>query len=290
MFSIGVDIGGMSIKAGVVDRDGCILASDRIRTRADELTQEEIIENTASLIRRVVRQADRSMEDIDVIGVGSPGTPNNETGTLIFSGNLPFRDLPIRALLGTVLDKPIYLGNDANVAALAESRIGAGHGCTSAVLITLGTGVGGGVILNDRVYSGFNDAGSELGHMVICMDGEPCTCGRQGCFEAYASAAALIRQTEQAMAEYPDSLLYEETTDEGRVTGRTAFNAMKRGDAVAIGVVERYIRYIGEGLANIINVLMPEMIILGGGISNEGDHFLQRVKKQRLSAPSSMET
>ena len=154
--------------------------------------------------------------------------------------------------------------------------------CTSAVLITLGTGVGGGVILNDRVYSGFNDAGSELGHMVICMDGEPCTCGRQGCFEAYASAAALIRQTEQAMAEYPDSLLYEETTDEGRVTGRTAFNAMKRGDAVAIGVVERYIRYIGEGLANIINVLMPEMIILGGGISNEGDHFLQRVKKATI--------
>ncbi len=288
-YYLGVDVGGTNIKCGITNECGEILCKQSIKTEAETLTGQEIISNINQLITDICAEYQQkeesfSLADVKAIGVGSPGTVDNETGALIFAGNLYAENWNYRELIKAQHQVPVYVVNDANAAALAESRLGVAKGTQSSITITLGTGVGGGVIIDDRVFSGFNGAGSELGHAVIVLDGIPCTCGRKGCFERYASATALIQQTKQAMQDNPNSSMHQWVkNNNGAVSGRTAFEAMKAGDKAGREVVEQYVHYLAEGIANFINCFMPEMIIIGGGVSNEGEYFLRMIEQKALA-------
>lgn len=281
-FFVGIDLGGTNIKAGVVDEMGNIISKDRMKTNADR-DQLEIVRDMAWLADKVIKQAGKDISEVEAIGIGSPGTPDNDTGCLIYANNLPFRNAPMRSEIRKQLDLPVFIDNDANVAALAESVVGGARGAGNSVAITLGTGVGGGVVINHRIYNGFNHAGCEVGHMVIMAGGEQCTCGRKGCFEAYASATALVRETEKAAKNNPDSILNTLIANNGgHADGRTAFVGMRKGDKAAADVVDFYIEMLAEGLGNVINGYMPEVIVIGGGVCNEGDALLLPVRERAL--------
>ncbi len=274
MYYIGVDLGGMSIKAGVVDDRGNIIVEDRVKTQR-ERHYSLIIKDMADLCNKVVSDANLKISDIEAIGVGSPGIPNKETGVLLSSNNLGFYNVPLKAELQKYFDIPIYIDNDTNTAALAESVSGASKGYEHSVFITLGTGIGGGIIINNQIYSGFNYAGSELGHMCIIQDGISCSCGRKGCFERYASASALIEQTKEAARLNPNSKInIVAEGDFDNIDAKTAFIAQRMNDEVADKVVEKYIEYLADGIMNIVNILFPEIIVIGGGLGNEGENLL----------------
>lgn len=278
MVRVGIDLGGTNIVAGVVDDRHTILATAKRKTNLPR-PAEDIVRDMAELVQEAVQKANMSMNEVRYVGVGCPGTCNQDTGIVEYSNNLRFEQLPLKADLERLTGKPVYIENDANAAALGEALAGAGQGAESCVCITLGTGVGGGIVLEGKLYDGFNFAGAELGHAVIVVDGEACTCGRNGCWEAYASATALVRQTQAAMDAHPDSGMHALAKESGRVTGRTAFDAMRQGDPVAKQVVDTYIRYIGCGLINVVNIFQPEVLCIGGGICNEGDTLLLPLKK-----------
>ena len=227
-----------------------------------------------------VKDANLTIDDIDSIGVGTPGSVVQTTGVVAYANNLGFYNLPLAEMLENKLGKKVYIENDANAATYGEYIAGAGKGTENFVAITLGTGVGGGIIIGGKIYSGSNFAGGELGHTVIQMNGEACTCGRNGCFEAYASATALIRQTKQAMIKFPESKMWEICNkDINSVSGRTAFDGARSGDEAAIGVVNDYINYLSVGIANIINTFQPDVFCVGGGISNEGEYLMAPIRK-----------
>ncbi len=274
MYRIGIDLGGTNIVAGVVNDDYQIIGTAKCKTRLPR-PAEEILMDMARMAQDAVKNANLTMEDIAYVGVGSPGTCNADTGIVEYSNNLRFENLPLRDMLSGMLGKDVYIENDANAAALGEALAGAAKGAQSCVCITLGTGVGGGIIINGKIYGGFNFAGAELGHIVIMVDGEMCTCGRQGCWEAYASATALIHQTREAMVNHPESVMWKIAEDLDHVDGRTAFDGMRAGDAVAKQVVDTYIKYIACGLINVINIFQPEVLCIGGGICKEGDTLLK---------------
>ncbi|NLT10878.1 MAG: ROK family protein [Clostridiaceae bacterium] len=277
---IGIDLGGTNIKAGVVDQDGKILCKHSVKTGAKR-TMEEIVRDMGQLALDVAAQSGLNVDDILAVGIGSPGTPNNQKGTLVYSSNLPFRDAPLREIIGEMIQKPVYIENDANCAAMAESVAGAAKEAAHSVTVTLGTGVGAGIIINRRIYSGFNQAGSEFGHSVIVVGGVPCGCGRNGCFESYASATGLIRMTKEAAAAHKDSKINQVIAENnGKVNAKIAFQAMRLGDEVAAAVVEQYLEHLSEGLANVINALMPEILVVGGGVCNEGDALLIPVREK----------
>ncbi|MCD6322482.1 MAG: ROK family protein [Clostridiales bacterium] len=279
MYYLGVDLGGMSIKAGVVDETGRILCSDKVHTiRERDYTQ--IIRDMADLCKTMVSKAGLTINDIESIGVGSPGIPDKKNGILISSNNLGFTNVPIKEELQKYFDLPVYLENDANAAALAESVAGASSDVEHSVLITLGTGIGGGIIINNKIYSGFNGAASELGHMCIVHDGLQCSCSRKGCFEKYASASALIEQTKEAIKNNPDSKMIDIVDgDIDKVDARTAFDAQKLGDEAADKVVKQYVEYLADGVMNIINMLFPEVIVIGGGVGNEGENLFTPLRE-----------
>ena len=277
MYRIGIDLGGTNIVAGVVDDEFRIVATAKCKTRIPR-PAEEIVVDMARMAKEAVQNAGLTMADIAYVGVGSPGTCNADTGIVEYSNNLQFEKLPLRDMLGGMLDKAVYIENDANAAALGEALAGAAKGAQSCVCITLGTGVGGGIIIDGKIYGGFNFAGAELGHTVIMVDGELCTCGRFGCWEAYASATALINQTRRAMVNHPDSAMWSIAEDLDKVNGRTAFDGMRAGDAVAAQVVDTYIKYIATGLINVNNIFQPEVLCVGGGISREGEAVMAPVR------------
>ena len=293
MYRIGIDLGGTNIVAGVVDDEFRIVATAKCKTRIPR-PAEEIVVDMARMAKEAVQNAGLTMADIAYVGVGSPGTCNADTGIVEYSNNLQFEKLPLRDMLGGMLDKAVYIENDANAAALGEALAGAAKGAQSCVCITLGTGVGGGIIIDGKIYGGFNFAGAELGHTVIMVDGELCTCGRFGCWEAYASATALINQTRRAMVNHPDSAMWSIAEDLDKVNGRTAFDGMRAGDAVAAQVVDTYIKYIATGLINVINIFQPEGLCIGGGICKEGDTLLKplaaHIERERYSKYSSHQT
>lgn len=279
MYYIGIDLGGTNIVASVVDADYHILGSGKLKTALPR-PAKEIFDDMAEASRIAVKNAGLTMDDIACVGVGAPGTCNTDNGYIEFSNNLGFDNLPARDMLEERLNKKVYLENDANCAALGEAYAGCGNGVQNFVAVTLGTGVGSGIIIDGKVVNGVNHAGGECGHMVITVDGEPCTCGRHGCWEAYASATALIRQTKAAMGENPDSYMWRLVNENnGKVSGRTAFDAMRQGDAAGKSVVDTYIKYVAVGLINLINALQPEMICIGGGICNEGDTLLVPIRE-----------
>lgn len=277
MARIGIDLGGTNIVAGVVDDGYHILAKAKRKTAVPR-PAEQIVDDMAACAREAVETAGLTMDRIEAVGVGSPGVCNGQTGVVERADNLGFSHVPLREMLGARLRKPIGLENDANAAAYAEYLAGAAQGKKSCVCITLGTGVGGGVVTDGVILTGFNYGGAELGHTVIVMDGEPCSCGRRGCLEAYASATALIRQTRRAMQADPDSAMWSLAGSLDEVSGRTAYDGMRAGDATAAAVVDRYQRYIACGLTNMINIFQPEVLCIGGGICNEGDTLLEPLR------------
>lgn len=283
-YYVGIDLGGTNIKAGVVDEKGELLNKLSIKTHA-ERSMEEIIYDMGKLAVDVIKDFGKEISDIEAIGIGSPGTPDNEEGLLVYSANLPFNMAPMRKLIRDVIDLPVYIDNDANCAAMAEAVAGAAKGTKDSVTITLGTGVGAGVIINGRIYSGFNQAGSEFGHTVLVSGGIQCKCGRRGCFEQYASASALARMAQEAADSNPDSILKDLIAKEGGPNAKLAFDAMKAGDKVAAELVDRYTDYLADGLANVINTFMPEVLVVGGGVCNEGDPLLIPMREKTMSRP-----
>ncbi|NLC84824.1 MAG: ROK family protein [Ruminococcaceae bacterium] len=281
---LGIDLGGTRTKAGVVDETGKVYSKDQIKTQVDRDPQA-IFADIADLAARTIASAGLTPAGITAMGLGSPGTSSNETGSIVFAGNLPaLNGWNFRSAFHQRFNLPFYLGNDANCAALAEAVAGAARGSTSSVTVTLGTGVGGGIIRDGNIDAGFNGTGSELGHMVLIAGGEPCTCGRRGCFEVYASATALVRETHRAAASHPESILQKLIAENGGIAnGRTAFIGSRAGDAVAVTVVDRYLTMVAEGVANIINFCMPEVIVLGGGVAGEGEPLLLPVRERALN-------
>lgn len=279
MYRLGIDLGGTNIVAGIVNENYEIIATDKIKTNMPR-PAEEIVDDIAKAALNAVQKANLKIEDIAAVGIGTPGSINPKTGIVTYSNNLGFKDLHLGEMLKNRLGVDLYLENDANAAAYGEYIAGAGRGTENFIAITLGTGVGGGIIIGGKLYSGSNFAGGELGHTVIQMNGEICTCGRNGCWEAYASATALIRQTKQAMVRYPQSAMWQLCDGKlENVSGKTAFNAMRNGDEAGAAVVEDYIGYIAVGLANVINIFQPEVICIGGGISKEKETLTNPIKK-----------
>lgn len=293
MYTIGIDLGGTNIVASVVDDKYNIIATSKTPTNSPR-TADEIFDDIAMVSTEAVKKANLTMSDIDSVGMGTPGTVNGE-GIIEFANNLGFNNVPAKQMLVERLGiEKVYIENDANCAALGEAYAGVGNGAKDFVAVTLGTGVGSGIIVDGKIVNGVNFAGGECGHMVIMVDGEQCSCGRKGCWEAYASATALIRQTKKVMEEYPDSYMHHLAKEEGKVSGRTAFDAMRKGDIAGIKVVDQYIKYVSCGLINLVNALQPEILCIGGGICNEGETLMKPLRRyvqaERYSIHSKIQT
>ncbi len=277
-YYVGIDLGGTNIVAGVVNENYEILAKAKTPTNRPR-PAEEICADMVRLVKEAVEKAGLTLADIQAVGLGSPGMINSDTGVIEYANNLDFYNVKVGEILGNALGKPIYAENDANAAAYGEFVAGSAKGAKNAVCITLGTGVGGGIVIDGKIYSGFNYAGGEIGHIVIEVDGVPCSCGRKGCFEAYSSATGLIRMTKEAMQAHPESLMHQMVDPDGHVSGRLSFNAMRAGDAAAKEVCDKYIKYLAAGITNVINIFQPEVLCIGGGVCNEGDALLVPLKE-----------
>ena len=279
MYYIGVDLGGTNIAIGVVDENHKIIKKGSTPTLPDR-APEMIVRDMATLAKNLVAEAGLSNCDIAYVGIASPGIANCDTGVVEYANNLPFQDFPIAEVFKSYYPvKAVYVENDANAAALAEALAGAAKGTRKSVMITLGTGVGGGIVIDGKVYSGYNHAGGELGHIVIEKDGRPCSCGRRGCWETYSSATGLAAMTREKIQELSTkgipSVMVDDFKATGKVSARTAFDAMRKGDQEAAKLVETYIEYLACGIANIINIFQPEVLSIGGGISNEKNYLLE---------------
>lgn len=279
MYTIGIDLGGTNIVAGLVDEQYNILTTARVKTNLPR-DPEAIIDDMVMLCHRVAEQQGVSLDEVAYVGVGCPGTCNVETGEVEYANNLKFSHLQLGPIMQQKLNKRVFVDNDANAAALGEAKAGATKGAAKSVCITLGTGVGSGIVLDGKIYGGSNYAGGELGHTVIVVDGEPCTCGRRGCWETYSSATALIRQTKAAMEKNPDSLMWNMVGgDINKVGGRLPFDAAQQGDATGQAVVDRYVEYLACGLVNVINIFQPDVLCVGGGVCRQGESLLGPVRK-----------
>lgn len=276
---VGIDLGGTNIAVGVVDENYNIIAQASTKTKSPR-PAEEIIDDMAATAKEAVKKAKLSFDDIEWIGVGAPGSVIQDTGVIDYSNNLDFYDVPMKKMLEERLNKTVYIENDANAAAYGEYLAGSAKDVDISVMITLGTGVGGGIVINNDIYRGFNYAGAEMGHTVIEIDGRDCTCGRKGCLEAYASATGLITTTKEIMEKNKDSLMWEICgNDITRVNGRTSFDAMRKGDKAGAEVVDIYVKQLACGITNVINIFQPDMLCIGGGISHEKDNLMNPLKE-----------
>lgn len=276
MYRLGIDLGGTNIVAGVVDENYEIIAKASCKTAVPR-PESEICDSMAEVALKAVEKAKIKMDDIESIGIGVPGAVNPKTGVIEYSANLFFHNWEVVKMMEERLGKKVSIENDANAAALGEYLAGSAKGAKNAVAITLGTGVGGGIIINGKIYSGSNYAGAELGHMVIVKDGKECACGRHGCWETYASATGLINLTKQKILSEKLEYSYMLKLCDGdinKVSGKTSFDAMADGDPTAKAVVEEYISYLACGLVNIINIFQPDVLCIGGGISAQGENLL----------------
>ncbi len=273
-YYVGIDLGGTNIAAGICDETGNLLAKVSTPTLV-ERGFEAIAADMAMAARQSAEKAGIPWEQVSSCGIGAPGAFNTETGDIILAVNLNWENVPLGSTISKALGVPVYLGNDADCAALGEVVAGCAKDYDNALMITIGTGIGGGIIFQRKIFRGCTNAGTEPGHIPLIMGGALCGCGQKGCFEAYASCTALIRMTKEAMAAHPESKMWEITgNDPDNASGRTAYNAAKMGDETALILVERYTRYLACGIAGLVNVYRPEIIIIGGGVSNEGDYLL----------------
>ena len=284
MFNIGIDLGGTNIKVGVVNEKYEIVGKSSIKTNLPR-PAEAIADSIAEAVELALENAGVTLADVNSVGIGTPGAANRNSGIVLYSNNLGFNNVNLGEMLKQRLDKDIYVENDANAAAYGEYLAGAGKGYDNVVVITLGTGVGGGIIIDGKIYTGFNFCGAEIGHTVIEYNGRPCSCGRKGCWEAYSSATALIRMTKEKIEECRATGRHTIMADQPKVSGRTACDAMRAGDEAAKEVYDNYIKYLASGLATIINIFQPEVISLGGGVSGEGqsliDSLLPIIRKEQ---------
>ena len=273
---IGVDVGGMSIKAGAVNLNGEILVKDKVVTDGKHV--DVFLKDIKELLIKIINECKEKEFDVKGIGFGVPGMVDNKKGLINKMANIDGRDVPLKEYLND-LNLPIYLSNDANVAALGEQRFGVAKGLNNVVLLTLGTGIGGGLILNGKLYEGNEGKGAELGHVCLLLNGRNCGCGRKGCLEAYASASALLRMTREYMEKYKDSMMWEYcNNDINNVDGLTSFECAKKGDEAANKLIDEYIMYLGEGMLDFANIFRPEAFVIGGGISNQGEYLTNKLK------------
>ncbi len=275
-YYIGVDIGGTNIAIGVVDEGFNIKCKGSIKTNAPR-SAESICDDIAALGKSLCEKNGISYDQIEGIGVASPGIIKD--GVVVFASNLRFDNVPLKDMLEERTGKKCAVCNDANAAALAEYAAGAGKDYHSLVAVTIGTGVGGGIVLNGRIWEGFNGAGAEIGHIVTVPGGRLCTCGNRGCLETYCSATALINDTKEAMVNNPDSLLWQVCGHTDNVTGKSAYEAAELGDEAAKNVIKKFIKYLSIGVANIITLLQPEVVCIGGGMSAEGETLIAPLDK-----------
>ncbi len=283
MLKIGIDLGGTNIAAGIVDNYGKILYKKSILTGAGRWF-EEIINDIVALCHTLCNEAGEKLEEIDSIGIAIPGGVDETSGEVMFTPNIPFTGLNISKILSEkIYDKPVKVVNDANAATIAEVFAGAATGAQNAVMITLGTGVGGGIVIDKKIYTGSNGLAGELGHFCIQNGGEQCGCGRRGCFEVYASATALIRMTKEEIA---DCIKNGESTlmsESHVINARTAFDAYRSGDAAATRVIEKYTDALASGITSLINIFQPDVFIIGGGVSGE-KQFLIDLLQPKIDA------
>lgn len=278
---IGIDVGGTTIKGAIIDKNGKLYGEDSVPTGKGE----EIADGIEVVCNRLIVNSGVSAERVKAVGIGCPGVIDAEHGNVVLAGNLRLKNFPLVKLVEKRIHLPVRITNDANAAALGEARFGAGKDYTDSILITLGTGVGGGVVIGGKLFEGNMSAGAELGHMVIERGGNRCTCGRRGCFEAYSSATALINRTRWAMEEDAGSAMWQSCTSE-TATGKTAFDYADC-DISAHEVVDWYIKYLACGLVNIANIFRPQVIMLGGGVSAQGENLtvpLQSILDRELFA------
>ncbi len=279
MYYLGIDIGGTNLSVGVVDENYKVIGRGSRRAHVPRPI-DEFCDDIAAAALDAIADSGLTLSDFENCGIGCPGVINSKTGIVEYSNNLHYSNIPLAEMISQRLSGlKTYIDNDANAAALGEVLAGAARGASSALVITIGTGIGGGIIVGDKIYSGCNGVAGEIGHTLLIKDGLLCTCGRRGCFETYASAVALKRQTAQAMRDNPNSLMWTIVDSPEKVSGRTSFDAMRMGDAAATAVVEQYIDYLADGITNIINVLQPEIVCLGGGVSKEGTALLEPLEK-----------
>lgn len=277
-YYLGIDIGGTNIACGIVNDKCEIIARSKVKTNAPR-PYGEILADIIRGAKLACEEAGISPSELDSVGIGCPGTCNQDTGAVEYSNNLGFVNVPLRPDVEKALGVKTFLGNDADAAAYGEYCAGAAMGAENAVVITLGTGVGSGIIIGGKIYSGSNFAGGEIGHTVISVDGRPCTCGRKGCFEAYSSATGLVNITRDYAEKYPASLMAKVIKQDGRISARTAYAAMKQGDEAGRIVTDEYVKYLAVGIANVINIFQPDVLCIGGGVCNEGDTLLVPLKK-----------
>ena len=276
---VGIDLGGTFVKISLVSEANELLAFRQIPTGA-ERPYREVIRDIAVTVRALFEESDHDLSECTGIGAGVPGTIDREHGVVLYSNNIRWKNVPFAAELGKYISVPVQIANDADCAALGEAKAGAGRKYKNLVMLTLGTGVGGGIVMDGRIFDGTLTGGSELGHMVICEDGEPCTCGRRGCLEAYASAAALVRDTKRAMEKDENSALWRLCGGEkDKVTAENVFDAAEGGDASARAVVDGYMKRLTTGIVNIVNIFRPEAVLLGGGVSNRGRTLTDRLNR-----------
>ena len=279
---IGIDIGATNLKAGLVSEEGEILATRK--TKVAEITGSAALAHTIySFCRDMCDEAGCTMEEVASVGVGCPGAVEIRSGTILYTCNLPLRNVPLRRLFHQLSPLPLYLENDANCAALAEYYLGAGRGSKRFVTVTLGTGIGGGIIHNGKIYHGSNGMAGEVGHMSIDKKGEACPCGRRGCWERYASASALKRLTARYLAENPESILAEVVAENNHhVSGQSAFIAARAGCPVGKQICEEYLDDLAAGVVNLVNIFQPDTLAIGGGVSNEEDSQLLLPLRERV--------
>ncbi len=270
---IGIDLGGTNIAVGIVDGEGKILSKTSSPT-CSRRSFEEVVKTMADTCFEALSRGGYTEKDIEAIGIGAPGTINNKNGTVMFASNLGWTDVPLTAELQKYINIPVNIENDANAAAYGEYMM-CGADVKDFIFITLGTGIGGGIIINGEIYRGFNGAGAEIGHNSFIFGGERCNCGKRGCWEVYGSVSGLIKQTKRAIEENPNSIMAKAE----KIDGRTAFDAAKQGDKAAAKVVSRYIEYVADGICSIVNIFEPEVLLIGGGISKEGDYLLDPIKE-----------
>ncbi len=277
MVRIGVDVGGTGIQIGLVSNDYHIIHESSIPTRTD-LTFDEQVRQIADCIVSTVRSAGFTENDIESVGIGIPGIASAKTGEVIKCTNMGWFHVPFRQVFNQYLNKPVHIDNDANVAALAESVAGVSAGTSSSVFITIGTGIGSGIIINGRIWSGAHHIGGELGHVIFSLGGVPCTCGNHGCLERYCSATALIRMAREAVEDHPDSLILRSADmDPSRIEAKTVIDAARAKDPLAVKVYDFYIDCLAQAIGSVINLLDPEVIVLGGGVSKAGSFLLDPI-------------
>jgi len=279
MFRIGIDIGGTGIQVGVVDGQGTIIAEESIPTRKD-LPFPTQVAQIAQCARAAIAAAGLTEDDIESVGIGIPGI-GGRNGEIIKCTNMDWNHVPFGAEFAKHMNKPVHIANDADVAALAESVAGVSAGTSSSVFITIGTGIGSGIILNGKIWNGAHGIGGELGHVILNVGGVPCTCGNHGCLERYCSATALIRMGREAAEKHPESLMLKMAGgDLNAIKARTVIDSAREKDPTAVKVYRNYINYFAHAIASVVNLLDPEVIVLGGGVSNAGDFLLDALREE----------